>query len=364
MAYFYAAGSGLPDASVRRRMMDYLAREEAVGPVRAEAEAIEELAPLRGLLAGLIGAAEDEVAFLDWGTLAWNAAVLSLPVYGRRVLVAPGEWSSNIALLQRMGAEIEVMPVDASGALDVAATGARIDDDLAGIFVPQICSLTGERYPVEAIGALPQPADCPYVVDISQSLGQSPVSMAAMGADIVAAPTRKWLRGPKGTGVLAVNRKTLNRMTGSRVADDGTLNWTGTVAQDRGDARRFEKSGFFVPPRLGLLQAVRVHLAEQADIHARLSVLAGHVRTKAQTLGISVASSDSAIVTLRLGRETAKAMASAAKAAGLTVKLATPDCEPMRPAETVSGGFLRISAHIYNNETEIDSLFDTFAQAI
>lgn len=366
MAYMNAAGAGLPDASVRQRMIDYLTREAEIGPVAAEAEAVEELTPLRGLLAGLLGAEQDETAFLDWGTLAWNAAVLSLPLAGRRVLVAPGEWASNIALMQRMGAEVEVMPVDGNGALDVAAIAGRIDEDLAAICLPHVCSLTGERYPAEAIGALPRPKTCAYVVDISQSLGQISVSMTALGADILAAPTRKWLRGPKGTGVLAVRREMLARMTPSRVADYATLTWPDGTARDIATARRFEKAGYLVPPRLGLLQALRVQLTNEPVTQARLMALADYSRSKASLTGFALAGAEplgSAIVTLRAPSETVQAMAQAVAAAGYTLKAATPDCEPLRPAETVAGGFLRISAHVYNSEAEVDALFDILTRA-
>jgi len=87
---------------------------------------------------------------------------------------------------QGLGARIEVMPTDGAGCLDLAATGARIDGDLAAICAPMVCSLTGERYPVEALGALPRPESTFYVVDVSQALGQMPVDMQRIGADIVA----------------------------------------------------------------------------------------------------------------------------------------------------------------------------------
>jgi len=370
MAYLNAAGSGLPDASVRRRMIDHLRREDEIGPVAAEAEAAEEIAALRPRLAGLIGAEADEIAFLDWGTLAWNAAILSMRLAGRRVLVAPGEWSSNVALLQRLGARIEIMATDGAGRLDIGGIAARIDGDLAGIFLPQVSSLTGERYPAEAIGALDRPDGCLYVVDAAQSLGQMPVSMAALAADILAGPTRKWLRGPKGTGLLAVRRKALAYLAPSRLADDGTLRWPygpgDARAEDIATARRFEKSAAFAPLRLGLAAALEVYLADPAGIHARLGTLAAHVRHRAARLGLALAGAEpepSAIVTLQGPAAAIDAMAAAAATAGFTIKRAMPSCEPLRPARTVRGGFLRVSPHVYNSEAEIDALFDVLARA-
>lgn len=366
MAYLNAAGAGLPDPAVHRRMIAHLSRALEIGDPAAEAEAAEEVARIRPRLAALIGAETDELAFLDWGTLAWNAAILSLPVAGRRVLCAPGEWSSNVALLQRLGAQIEVMATDATGKLDVPAIAARMGQDLAAICLPLVCSLTGERYPVEAIGALDRPESCFLVVDISQAVAQMPVDMGALGADIVAAPARKWLRGPKGTGFLAVRRAAMAHLAPSRVADDGRLSWPDGIGLDCADATRFEKLGFNAALRLGLGAALDVHLADATGIQGRLAQLAGHVRGRAARLGVSLAGAEmarSAITTLRGPADMIGQLAARAREAGHVVKLATPDCEPLRPAATVSGGFLRIAPHVYNTEAEIDALFDLFAAA-
>ncbi len=366
MTYLNAAGHGLPDSAVRQRMIAHLQREEEIGVTAAEAEAMGELATLRPRLAALVGVTPDEVAFLDWGTLAWNAAVLSVPLSGRRVLVAPGEWSSNVALMMRMGAHLQIMPTDSDGRLDVPAIGALIDDDLAAICAPMVCSLTGERYPVEAIGALPRPAQCTYVVDISQAIGQIPVSLPEIGADIAAAPCRKWLRGPKGTGMLAVRRPVLERLAPSRVADDGRLSWDEATPQDTDDATRFEKLGFNVALRLGLCAALDCHMADAPGVQSRLAGLAAHVRAHAERLGIELAGVEierSTITTLRGPLDTISEMAVAARDAGFTIKQPTPDCEPLRAPETVTGGFLRIAPHVYNSEADIDALFDVFTGA-
>ena len=367
MIYLNSAGHGLPDSRVRQRMIRHLQREEEIGPIEAEAEAADEAGAVRGKLAALLGSSEAEIAIPAWTTTGWNAAVLSLPLAGKRVLAAPGEWGSNVALLQRLGAQIETMPLQANGALDLDALATRIDDDLGAICAPIVCSLTGERYPVEAIGALPRPQSCPFLVDAAQALGQMDVSVEAMHADILVAPTRKWLRGPRGTGVLYVRQSWLDRMQPSLVADYGGALWQDGAFVDRPDAQRFEPMGCFATQRLGLGAALDVFNDTGGEaVFARITALADHVRQHAKADGIELAGAEtgtSGIVTLRLSMDRIARVMPDLAAAGIVVKNAGPDCEPLRAVETVQGGFLRISANVYNSEAEIDRVFEVLSAA-
>ncbi|MEM9059088.1 MAG: aminotransferase class V-fold PLP-dependent enzyme [Pseudomonadota bacterium] len=361
MIYLNAAGHGLPDTAVRARMIRQLQCEDEIGPIEAEAEAAEEVRAVRGKAARLLGAHEDEIALPPWTTSGWNAAVLSLSLEGRRVLAAPGEWASNVALLQRRGADVETMPLDDQGRLDVEVLAERIDEDVAAICAPLVCSLTGERYPLERVGDLPRPEACAFVVDAAQAAGQVPVNVDALNADIVAAPVRKWLRGPRGTGILYVRRSWLERMTPSLVADYGGVRWTGHAFEDRPDAQRFEAMGVFATQRLGMGVALDLYAENGASIEASIAGLSAHVRAAARIAGIMLAGVEdrtSGIVTLRMSAERTKTAMERLTAAGIMVKAPGMDCEPLRNPATHQGGFLRISPHVYNTPDEIDRLFE------
>ena len=365
MIYLNAAGHGLPDSSVRQRMIRHLQCEEDIGVAAAEAEAAEECAAVRGRLAALIGAEEAEVALMPWGTAAWNAAVLSLPLQGKRVLAAPGEWASNIALMTRLGARVECMPLDPTGRIDLTALANRIDSDVAALACPTVASLTGECYPVEAIGALPRPETCAFIVDASQSLGVLPISVERFSADILSAPTRKWLRGPKGTGVLYVRQRWLAQMQPSLVADYMNAPFRDGAFTDCPDARRFEQTGFFVAQRLGLSAALDVldGLGPE-NVASQIAGLTSHTKARAAEASIEIAGAEpveAGIVTLRMPRSRLDAVLPKLRDAGITVKDAGPECEPLRSSASIQGGFLRVSPHVYNTQDHIDRLFEVIA---
>jgi selenocysteine lyase/cysteine desulfurase len=103
------------------------------------------------------------------------------------------------------------------------------------------------------------------LLDACQSIGQLPVSLRDLGVDIVSGTGRKWLRGPRGTGVLAVRREVLPLLR-PRLVDLHSGIWpTPTTYELRDDARVFELWECSVAARLGLVEAARYALGLGVD---------------------------------------------------------------------------------------------------
>lgn len=370
--YLNAASHGLPDEAVRRRMKDYLARESDAGPHRAALEAAEELEAVRGKAAALIGARADETALATTTTRAWGMAVAALPLKGRRILVAPHEWVSNIAILQRLdagpGMTIDVLPLAPDGDLDTEALRGSIGEDVAAICVPMVSSLTGRRYPVEKIGAMARPDHCFYVVDAAQALGQTPVDVTRIGCDMLAATARKWLRAPRGTALLYVSSRTLERLKPVPFPDTGLL-WRPDSLDfaDAAAAARFETFDANAALGLGLGAAIDIALKETVPaVSKRLLALANHVRARAREAGIALFSpgkAQSAITALRLPQALAESLPARLDAARIVVKFPAPRDEPLAPAPPDGDTLLRVSPHVYNSREDIDALFSHIGQA-
>ena len=367
MIYLNAASHGLPDVAVRDRMRAYLDREDEIGPAAAEIEAGAEMKEVCRKAALVIGAAASNVTLVGTTTIGWNSAVTSLPLAGRRVLIAPGAWASDAAVLARMGARVEVMPEDGQGCLDLAALQTRIDDDVAAICAPMICSLTGEHYPLEAIGALARPDTTLFIVDAAQAVGQVPVSVDVLGCDVLAATTRKWLRGPRDTALLYVSDKAFAQMRANPAPRLFGIAFQDGRFEDEAGIRRFDPNSAFAPQRLGLGVALDQFLADPEAFMRRPAQLARKVREHAEACGIATACPcagvPSAITTLRLREPVFDAIADRLKASNIGVATPSPSCEPLRPPETVDGRFLRLSPHAYNSEDEIAQVFEIIRTA-
>lgn len=90
-------------------------------------------------------------------------------------------------------------------------------------------------------------------LDASHAVGQLPLAVEAIGCDVLVFPPRKWLRGPKGLGVLYLGERALERLALPDRLDVGGAQWSDAFAlQARDDARRFECSEFNPGLRLAL----------------------------------------------------------------------------------------------------------------
>src|SRR5262249_60811100 len=79
-----------------------------------------------------------------------------------------------------------------------------------------------------------------YLLDATQSAGQFPVNVDAVGCDLLTGTGRKFLRGPRGTGFLWVRTAALQKLD-PFVAEIGSATWDGHHGFTWTDgARRFD----------------------------------------------------------------------------------------------------------------------------
>ena len=128
---------------------------------------------------------------------------------GDRILTARAEYASNvIAFLQvarRTGAVVEVIENDETGQVSVSDLRRRLGDDKRPGEARRDHPRARPRaaWSTRPKRSAPPPARpaCPYLLDACQSVGQLPVDVERIGCDMLSATGRKFLRGPRGTGL-------------------------------------------------------------------------------------------------------------------------------------------------------------------
>ena len=360
------AGAALLPRPVVSRMVAHLEREEAIGGYEAEAEAEAEIGAVYGSIARLIGAEHDEIAICENATRAWDMAFYSLPFGpGDRILTSGVEYTSNfLAIFQvarRTGALVEVIPDAPDGGLSIEALERMLDERVRLVAITHMPSHSGLVNPAAAVGRLTRAFGIPFLLDACQSVGQMPIDVGAIGCDMLAATSRKFLRGPRGMGFLYVRRDLADGLEPPFI-DYRSARWTsrGEYRLEDG-ARRFENWESNVAAKLGLGVAVDYSLAWGLDaIETRVVALAERLRPGLAALrGVAVhdpGSRRSGIVTFTVAGLDPSSVESSLRSRRINVSVSDVAYHRLGLESRGLGSVVRASVHYYNTEDEVDTL--------
>ncbi|GAA3219351.1 ergothioneine biosynthesis PLP-dependent enzyme EgtE [Nonomuraea helvata] len=333
-----AAGCNVPSDRVLDAVVAHLRLERERGGYAA----VPDLTPAKAALAALVGAAPEDVAFLESGTAAMAALLGGWRLEpGSRVGYPRTEYGSTLMLLHRLAAQrgwkpVE-LPVDDDGRLDPSELGAGLDL----VIVSHVASHRGVVQPVGEIGARCRAAGVLLVLDVCQSLGH--VDVRGAGATAYVGTSRKWLAGPRGVGFLIVPGLT-PAMDAATPSLRGHL-WTSQAGDPVPGAVRYESAESAVAARAGLGVAVLEHHAlGPPAVHAHLADLGRTARGVLDGAGgwrvAEPLDEPSALVTLRPPPgDTAEAAAVRAAESALLVSVVPTARAPLDLREPV----LRVS---------------------
>lgn len=362
--HFNNAGAALMTRAVNERQIEHLRLEERIGGYEAAVRAHDELEGFYSAAALLLGCREEEVAFMENATRAWDMAFYGIRFRpGDRILTASAEYASNyIAYLQvaeRTGVSVEVVPDDEDGQLSVEALREMLDERVRLVAVTHIPTNGGLVNPAVEIGRVAKEAGALYLLDACQSVGQMPIDVEEIGCDFLSATGRKYLRGPRATGLLFVAAAAMERVEPAFL-DLHAAEWT---APDRyrlrGDARRFETWEQNLAGKLGLSHAISYALDLGLEaIRERVVSLAATLRTAlAAVPGATLhdrGRTRSGIVTFSLDGHPAENVVLALRTNGINTSLSPPSSTLIDATRRDLPEMIRASVHYYNTEREIE----------
>ncbi len=170
----------------------------------------------RERIAAVLGARPSEVVFTSGGTESDNRAAKGLfwaaPAGRRRVVASSVEHHAVLDAVEWLGthdgATVDLLPVSASGRIDVQFYRdllASHADEIAVISAQWANNEIGTIQPVPELAALAAQAGIPFHTDAVQAVGQIPVDFATSGAAALTLTGHK-LGGPIGVGALLLGR--------------------------------------------------------------------------------------------------------------------------------------------------------------
>ena len=255
------------DESVFEKMKPYLLSSfgNADSPHSFGREAMSAVDLARDKLAQLINAKPSEIYFTSGGTESDNWAVLG-GVYakqkeGRRhVLLSAIEHHAVLSAgerLQQQGFEVEYIPVNEGGRVELNDVKSRLRADTALIGVMAVNNETGVIQPFQEIARLAKQNGTLCFVDGVQAAPYMPIDVKAWGVDALSFSSHKFY-GPKGVGVLYVrNGVKIEKLVAGGEQERGMRGGTLNVAGVVGLSAAYEKAVKNMPQNNAKITALK-----------------------------------------------------------------------------------------------------------
>lgn len=371
--HLLACGSALMPRPVLRAMTEHLELEARIGGYEAHAAKADELDTVYDVLARLVGGARDEIAVMENATVAWCHAFYALPFEaGDRIVTCEAEYAANyVAFLQRKkrdGIEIDIVPSDEAGAVDLAALEETIGPRTKLIAMTWVPTNGGLVNPAAEVGRIARNAGVPFLLDACQAVGQLPIDVATLHCDFLTATARKFLRGPRGMGFLWMRRDWVRRLEPAMI-DHFAAPWVERGAYRlRDDARRLEtwENAYALRAGLGAAASYALDLGIEA-IQARAWCLAERLRAGLSELpGVAVRDAGAvncAIVSFESQGQDPQAVVAAIRERGIVIGLSDPSSTRLDAERRKLPRLLRAAPHYFNTEDEIDRLVEAVQEA-
>lgn len=360
------AGAALMPQPVIDAMLGHVRLEAEVGGYEAADMRTKEVSAGYDALAEIVGARRDNMAVVANATAGFVQALSSFDLNPGDVIVTTRcDYTSNqiqyLALAKRLGVEIVHADDLPEGGVDPESVRRIVQRKRPRLVaVSWIPTNSGLVQDVEAVGAVCEGADVPYVVDACQAVGQIEIDVGRLKCDYLSATARKFMRGPRGIGFMYASDRALARGDHPLFVDMRGARWTSAGGYEIAPtARRYEDWEF--PYALVLGQGVAARYALEVGIEtaqARAWGLAARLRDALGALPrvrvLDRGLTRCAIVTITVEGRQADPIVRALKERRINTvsslrEFGIYDFEA-KGVETA----VRLSPHYYNTEAEVD----------
>ncbi len=366
--FINSAGSSLPPACVTDAMVDYLYRDETIGGYANAARSLDEINAFYTEAALLLNTKAENIAFAYNATDAYARALSSIPMTeGDYVLTTDDDYISNqiafLSLQKRFGIRLIRAHNLSNGDLNLDHF-----EELIKQYHPKLVAVThiptnsGLVQDAIGVGRLCRQYDCWYLLDACQSVGQMVVDVQEIGCDFLSATGRKFLRGPRASGLLYVSDKALTAGLEPLYIDMIGAHWTGTnTYTSLATAKKFELWETQSSALIGLKEAIRY--ANQigiSKIQKRNELLSKHLRDILTPLpGLHVldrGSRQSSIITVGFDHKSLESVQNVLNAHQVFYSVARKESAFIDFTKKGYDWAIRLSPHYFNTVEELDQV--------
>ena len=213
---FNNAGSSYLTNKTQKIVKDFLDYENIVGGYNAENLYKNKLNEFYLNASKLINCDPKEISFLQSSTYAWNFFLNSTHFRkDENVVILDNEYGSNLIGILNKKINYKMCKINGNGQVCFEDLKNKIDKKTKIVFVCHIASQCGDVIEIEKVSKLLKKINknIIFVVDACQSIGQVNIDAKKQKFDILVGSGRKYLRGPRGTGLLYVNKNIKKKLS-------------------------------------------------------------------------------------------------------------------------------------------------------
>lgn len=369
--YFNNAGAGLMSEKTLNTIIDHMRTEMDVGAYKAAILHSDKVTDFYTSAAKLLNAAsKDEIAYIDSASRGWNLVMYGMNLTSNDTIVTlESEYGTNLLTIydisQSTHCSVRVVKCEENGALNLLAVEEALAEGATVLAVSHVAAQGSIVNPVIELGKLARKYGVAYIVDGCQAVGQIKVDVQEIGCNAYITAGRKWLRGPRGTGILYVKggqdiRTPQIDLASADLVFDTEENVVGVKIRD--DAKQFELWEKNVAALLGLANAVEECMEYGIDkisklIISKTNCIRKCINNNRNLVLVGDSEAETGVASFYM-RETHKEkyVKELIEKEGFIISyICDWDCPLFFPKNGVQYIF-RISPHYYTDETDIQSI--------
>lgn len=318
-----------------------------------------QLAQCRKTAAQMMGAGEADIALLPNTTAGINLVAEGMGWRsGDNIVTLADEFPTNLypwMNLRTLGVETRLVPTD-EGRVSPEQIAEYCDERTRVVSVSWVGYANGCRRELKPIADVAHAYGALFLVDAIQGLGVFSVDVNADEIDVLAADGHKWLLGPEGAGVAYIHPGWLERLKPIGVGWNSVVNAGHFDEIDlklKATAGRYEGGTYNMPGFIGLNASLQLlNSLSVANLTGAILEFTDFACRELAMIGAVIRSprdgdERSGIVSFEMPGQDPQAVRKKCLRDGIAL-----NCR---------GGKLRLSAHAYNNHTDLERLLGSLA---
>lgn len=316
----------------------------------------------RALLAEMLNVTSEQIAFMrntsdGFASIAngidWNA--------GDNIVSFAGEFPANFypwrMARDRYDVELRLVP-ERDGRIDLGEMIGLIDDRTRLVAISSVQFASGFRADLKKLSEAAHAFDALFAVDMIQGLGAHGYDLPALGVDIAAGASHKWLCAPEGCGILYVSDRARGMIEPAFVgwiSVEHPWNFDDREQRFRPNALAWESGTGPSSLFYGLEQSLL--LIKEAGLGA----IEGHLAVLSDRLCEGLAGSNYDLISSRRQGESS-AIVCIKHRGGLESADVAKTLHEKGVVVSPRGDRLRIAPHFYNNAEDIDRFLEALPE--